>query len=61
MHCCVIKRKIGIGLAVVLAGPGAIWIGANWGVEQTDDAQVQSHLYQLSSRIPGTVDLIPGA
>lgn len=61
MHRCVIKRKIGIGLAVVLAGAGAIWIGANWGVEQTDDAQVQSHLYQMSSRIPGTVDLIPGA
>lgn len=45
MQRCVTKRKIGIGLAVVLAGAGAIWVGANWGIEQTDDAQLQSHLY----------------
>ena len=58
LHRCVTKRKIGIGLAVVLAGAGAIWIGANWGVEQTDDAQVQSHLYPVSTRIPGIVDQV---
>ena len=58
MQRCVTKRKIGMALAVVLAGAGAIWVGANWGIEQTDDAQLQSHLYQVSSRIPGTVDKV---
>ena len=58
MQRWVIKRKISIALAVVLAGSGAIWVGANWGIEQTDDAQLQSHLYQVSSRIPGTVDKV---
>lgn len=58
MQRCVTKRKFGIALAMVLAGAGAIWVGANWGIEQTDDAQLQSHLYQVSSRIPGTVDKV---
>ncbi|MCX5941672.1 MAG: HlyD family secretion protein [Cyanobacteria bacterium] len=52
------KRKIAIALALVLAGAGAVWIGANWGIEQTDDAQLQSHLYPVSSRILGTVDTV---
>ena len=52
------KRKIGIALAVVVAGAGAVWIAANWGIEQTDDAQLQSHIYQVSSRIPGLVDKV---
>ena len=58
MQRWVIKRKISIALAVVLAGSGAIWVGANWGIEQTDDAQLQSHLFQVSNRIPGTVDKV---
>ena len=33
MQRCVTKRKIGMALAVVLAGAGAIWVGANWGIE----------------------------
>ena len=52
------KRTIGSALAVVLAGAGAIWVGAHWGIGQTDDAQLQSHLYQVSSRIAGTVDKV---
>ncbi len=55
---CVTKRKIGIALAVVLTGAGSVWIAANWGIEQTDDAQLQSHIYQVSSRIPGIVDKV---
>jgi multidrug resistance efflux pump len=41
--------------AIVALGGGALWVGANWGVEQTDNAQLQAHLHRISSRIPGTV------
>ncbi|MCP9793076.1 HlyD family secretion protein [Vulcanococcus limneticus Candia 3F8] len=40
---------------IVALGGGAIWLGANWGVEQTDNAQLQAHLHRISSRIPGSV------
>ncbi len=40
---------------IVALGGGAIWLGANRGVEQTDNAQLQAHLHRISSRIPGSV------
>jgi len=47
-----------VAAAIVALGGGALWLGANWGVEQTDNAQLQAHLHRISSRIPGTVDQV---
>ena len=42
---------------LVLAGLGAggAWMASNWGVEETDNAQLQGHLTEISSRVPGTI------
>jgi membrane fusion protein (multidrug efflux system) len=50
------KRRIGLISAgvVALLGVGA-WVIRHWGIESTDDAQIQAHLYRMSSRLPGTV------
>jgi len=42
---------VGLG---VLAGAGA-WMVAHWGVVETDNAQLQGHLTEISSRVPGTI------
>ncbi|MFM9072549.1 MAG: HlyD family secretion protein, partial [Cyanobium sp.] len=42
-----------LGLALV-AGAGA-WIVARWGVVETENAQLQGHLTEISSRVPGTI------
>ncbi len=39
---------------VALAGGGA-WLVARWGVVETDNAQLQGHITELSSRVPGTI------
>ena len=44
------------GCAVVaLAG----WVLNGWGVEETDNAQLQAHLVEISSRAAGTVQAVP--
>ena len=42
---------------LVLAGLGAggAWIASNWGIEETDNAQLQGRLTEISSRVPGTI------
>ena len=42
-----------LGLMAV-AGGGA-WLVAHWGVVETDNAQLQGHLTEISSRVPGTI------
>lgn len=42
-----------VGLAA-LAG-GSAWIVAHWGVVETDNAQLQGHLTEISSRVRGTI------
>ncbi|MEY4354087.1 MAG: hypothetical protein RLZZ609_2328 [Cyanobacteriota bacterium] len=42
---------VGLG---VLAGGGA-WLVARWGLVETDNAQLQGHLTEISSRVPGTI------
>jgi multidrug resistance efflux pump len=45
---------------LVLAGLGAggAWIASHWGVEETDNAQLQAHLIEISSRVPGTISAV---
>ncbi len=42
---------LGLGLA---AGAGG-WMATHWGLESTDDAQLQAHLTVIASRTPGTI------
>ena len=39
------------GVGVIVAG----WVVTHWGVEETDNAQVESHLVDISSRVSGTI------
>ena len=39
---------------MAVAGGGA-WLVAHWGVVETDNAQLQGHLTEISSRVPGTI------
>lgn len=49
---------LGLG-AIVASGFGYRWWQYSSTHEQTDNAAVASHVYQISSRIPGTVNVIP--
>jgi membrane fusion protein (multidrug efflux system) len=42
---------LGLGLAAGVGG----WVATHWGVESTDDAQLQAHLTVIASRTPGTI------
>lgn len=45
-----------MGLALLLALAGtAGWMLSRWGLEETDNAQLESDLTEIASRIPGTV------
>lgn len=43
------------GLAVVGL---ASWTLANWGIEETDNAQLQAEITQISSRVAGTIERV---
>ena len=47
--------------ALVLASSVGIghWLVTHWGIEETDNAQLQAHLVELSSRVPGTITALP--
>lgn len=49
------KRTIGLVAAGVVALGAGVWVASNWGIETTDNAQLQAHLYRVASRLPGTV------
>lgn len=45
-------------LASGLAVPGVLGLLSRWGIEETDNAQVEAHLVEISSRIAGTIDRV---
>ena len=48
-----------VGVAGLLALVGGGWLAGHWGVEETDNAQLQAHLVEISSRLPGTIQAVP--
>jgi membrane fusion protein, multidrug efflux system len=48
-----------VGVAGLLALVGGGWLAGHWGVEETDNAQLQTHLVEISSRLPGTIQAVP--
>ena len=52
-------RQWCIAALVVAGGVGVgAWILNHWGVEETDNAQLQAHLIEISSRLPGTINAV---
>ena len=49
------RQWIGPLAGLVALGSAGFWIAARWGVVDTDNAQLQGHLTELSSRVPGTI------
>jgi membrane fusion protein (multidrug efflux system) len=42
-------------LALATAAGSGAWLVAHWGLVETDNAQLQGHLTEISSRVPGTI------
>jgi len=54
------RRRLVLSALGLAAGAGlAGWLITHWGVEDTDNAQVQAHLVDISSRVPGTITAVP--
>ena len=43
----------------MVVGAGGTWLLSRWGVEETDNAQLQAHLVDIASRVPGTITQVP--
>jgi len=43
---------------VLLAAGGAVWIVSHWGLEETDNAQLEADLTEISSRVQGTIERV---
>ena len=46
-------------LALLAAGGVGGWLISHWGLEETDNAQLQANLTEISSRVPGTIVRVP--
>ena len=54
------RRPLLLATAGVLIGGAAVaWLVSHWGLEETDNAQVQAHLVEIASRVPGTITAVP--
>lgn len=50
------RRQLGLVALALAGGVGlAAWVVNHWGVVETDNAQLQAHLVEISSRVPGTI------
>ena len=45
-------------LAAVLGLAGLGWWLAPWGIEETDNAQLEAHLVEIASRVSGTIEQV---
>lgn len=45
-------------LLVLVAGGAGAWVVSRWGLEETDNAQLEADLTELSSRVAGTVEQV---
>ncbi len=53
-------RKILLGvLALLAAGGVGTWMVSHWDLEETDNAQLQADLTEISSRVAGTIVRVP--
>ncbi|MFN7898902.1 MAG: HlyD family secretion protein [Synechococcaceae cyanobacterium] len=46
-------------MLLAASAAGGKWLQNHWGVEETDNAQLQTHLVEISSRLPGTIARVP--
>ena len=46
-------------LVCTLAAGGGLWLHDHWGLEETDNAQLQAHLVDISSRVAGSIMAVP--
>lgn len=55
------RRRLSLPLLLLLGLGllGAAWLRSHWGVEETDNAQLQAHLVEISSRVSGTIAQVP--
>ena len=45
-------------LALAALAGGSAWLVSRWGLVETDNAQLQGHLTEISSRVPGTISRV---
>jgi len=53
------RQQVLITLAVATLAGGGVWVAQHWGIEETDNAQLEAHLVEISSRVAGTVLQVP--
>ena len=52
------RQSVLLLVASFLACAGGVGLLSRWGIEETDNAQVEAHLVEISSRIAGTIDQV---
>ena len=53
------RQQLLLGLAVVVLAATGAWVLQRWGIEETDNAQLEAHLVDISSRVAGMVLQVP--
>ena len=54
------RRTVPLTLAMLAFGLfGASSLRSHWGMEETENAQLQTHLVEISSRVSGTIAQVP--